>query len=145
MTVGTKIIDRALEHIGARSVVSPANPESVQTGKDVLNGMIARWQDDGIDMGCVPLKEPGSELSEPLGARNGIEFNLAIELIPLFPGANVSPMLVASANKTYNEIRRRWRTITIPKATVRGTYPRGQGNQVYSDEDIFFDEGEELG
>jgi len=146
MTVGTKIIERSLEHLGVSTPVSPANPESIQSVKDVLNGMIARWEDEGILMGCVPLKEPGSELSEPLGARNGIEFNLAIEAAPLFPAANLSPLLIRSANKTYNEIKRRWKTITIPNAKVRGTLPKGQGNwyQGY-DGDTFFDEGEDIG
>ena len=142
MTIGTKIIERSLELISAHSVVSPANPESIQTGKSALNGMIARWEDDSINMGCVPLKEPGSELSEPLGARNGIEYNLALELAPLFPAANVSPLLVAMANKTYNELRRRWKPVTIPKATVRGTHPKGQGN--FGDQ-TYFNEGDELG
>jgi len=142
MTVGTKIIEGALEEIGVHSVVSPANPESIQTVKDMLNGMIAEWEDDGILMGCVPLKEPGSELSEPLGTKNGIQFNLAIIAAPKFPGAIVSNLLIKNANKTYNKIERRWKTITIPNAKARGTLPKGQGNWY---DDTYFVEGEDIG
>lgn len=143
MTIGTKIIESALEEIGAHSVVSPANPESIQTAKNVLNGMIAAWEDDGIVMGCSPLKEPGSELSEPLGASNGIVYNLAILLAPKFPGAVVTPLLLRNAQKTLNKIENHWRTLTIPNMSVRGTLPKGQGNFIY--EKTFFDEGDELG
>ena len=115
MTVGTEIIQDALESIGAHSVISPASPDSISTGMKWLNGMIAGWQDNGINMGCVPLKTPGSELSEPLGAKNAIISNLAVLLHPKFPGSQVSPQLKVDASKGYNSIVKHYKTITIPK------------------------------
>ena len=129
MSSGTKIIQSALERIGAHSVVSPANPESIQTGKDTLNGMLAMWWDNGIITGAVPLSEPGDELSEPMGAMNGIINNLSIELAPLFPSAQISTELRSNALKQYKEIVRRWKQVEIPKPVARETLPLGQGNR----------------
>jgi len=78
MSTGTKIIQNALSHIGAHSIIRPASPESVEIGKDVLNSMIARWADDGIEFGAVPIEDLGDELSEPVGLTNTVTFNLAI-------------------------------------------------------------------
>jgi len=149
MTTGTKIVQAALQKIGAHSPLQPANSESLDVGRDVLNAMIAQWEDNGILMGCVPLKVIASELSEPHGAKNAIIYNLALALAPDFPGAQVSSELKAQAQKSYNLIKRLWKEIEIPKRKVRGTYPRGQGHKVeYLDgfwDEIYFEEGEEIG
>jgi len=149
MTTGTKIVESALQKIGAHSVLQPANPESLEQGKNTLNAMIAQWEDNGILMGCVPLKVIGSELSEPHSAKNGIIYNLAIALAPDFPGSQVSNTLQTQANKTYNLIKRIWKEIDIPRAKARGTYPRGQGHKTeFLDswwDETFFEEGQELG
>lgn len=149
MSAGTDIIQEALERIGAHSVVSPANPESIETGRNVLNGMIATWYDaKSIDMGAVPLSAAGSELSEPLGARNAIIDNLAILLHPLFPATQVSADLRTNAAKGYSDVVKTWKVINIPKQKVRGTLPKGQGNKhTYTGtfDQAYFDKGEEIG
>jgi len=146
MSAGTYIIQKALQKLGAHSVVSQANPEDIQNGKEVLNGLIAEWQDDNIDMGCVPLKEPGSELSEPLGARNHIINILSIKMAPDFEEAKISDTLKAEAAKGLTYIKRKWRVKSIPKAQARSTLPKGQGNKTYGWlGQTYFEEGEEIG
>ena len=147
MTIGTKIIESALSRIGAHSVVSPANPESVNDAKDILNSWLAALYDSGVRMGTVPLNAPGDELSEPLGARNAIVDNLAILCKPLFEGAVVSPELNANALKGLSQIKRTWKPIVIPKAQVRDTLPKGQGNRTHGSwyPDAYFKKGDELG
>lgn len=149
MSSGTSIIQNALQHLKAHSPLSAANPESILIGKDVLNSMIAEWQDSTppIDMGCVPLNAPGDNLSEPLGARNGIVFNLSVLLQPLFPGTQISLELGANARRTLAQIKRTWRTTVIPKQVVRGTLPKGAGNRWCNDstDKVFFDAGDDLG
>ena len=143
MTIGTKIIERSLTHIGVNSPLKSVNPESVTQGMDTLNSMNAELQDEGIEMGLVPLKTPGQELSEPLGVRNALEFMLAVRLAPDFPAAVVSPFVQAQANIGYNNLKINWQVLTIPKKRARGTLPMGQGNR--RRERNFFDEGEEIG
>ena len=148
MSTGAKILKRALQNIGAHSELMPASPESIEVAKDTLNGMIARWEDNNIKMGCVPLEVEGSELSEPLGAMNGVIFNLALELHPQFPGSQISPELRANAFKTYNEIVRRWKIVEIPKPIARGTLPLGQGNKSFgtgSFSQTYFEKDQEIG
>lgn len=146
MSTGTEIIQEALTEIKAHSVVSPVNPESLKTGMNVLNGMIATWQDKGIQTGAVPLKEVGSELSEPLGARNGIVQNLAILLQPKFPGSQLNPLLVSNAAKNYQDIVNAWNVPVIPKKVLNSSFPTGQGNKNYDIWDNqFFTEGQEIG
>jgi hypothetical protein len=115
----------------------------MQIGVDTLNSMIARWADDNIVFGAVPLETEGSELSEPLGLTNTIVFNLAIELHPLFPGSQISPQLLTSANKTYQDLLAKAQIITIPNKVVGDTLPVGQGNKDRTR--TFFADGEELG
>ena len=146
MSIGTAIIQEALSEIKAHSVVSPANPESLETGMNVLNGMIATWQDKGIETGAVPLKEVGSELSEPLGARNGIVQNLAILLQPKFPSSQLNPLLVKNAALAYQDIENAWRIPVIPRKILNSSFPTGQGNKNYDIWDNqFFGEDQEIG
>jgi len=149
MTTGTKIIHAALQRIGGHSPLSPANPESIQTSLDTLNSFVAELVDDNVDMGCVPLTEPGGDLSEPLGARNAIIDNLAIELQPMFPGTLVSPELKANASKGMSKIRTQWEKVVIPKRIVRDSLPKGEGNKPKHGNsyygNTFFEEGDTLG
>jgi len=145
MTTGTKIIHGALSRIGAHSPVRPAPPETMEVSKDMLNSMIAMYQDDNIEFGAVPLDDVGAELSEPLGLTNTIMDNLSLKLHPLFPGAQISPELRVSANKGYQDMIVKYQTITIPQPKVRGTLPLGQGNKTRSTSGTFFNSGDEIG
>lgn len=146
MTTGTKIIESALTKIGAYSPLKPTNPESVVSVMDTLNSFIAELQDNGVDMGVVPLSAPGDELSEPLGARNAIVNNLAILAQPDFPGTVVSQDLRINAAKGMQKLLNQWKTVSIPKKQVRGTLPQGAGNKSHGYfGETFFAEGDEIG
>ena len=109
--------------------------------------MIAEWQDDNIELGCVPLLTIGEDLSEPMGLRNTIENSLALVLAPEFPGSQVSQELMRQQKLTYNKMVRRWKERDVRKAQTRGTLPIGQGHKVHNTRyiGVFFEEGEELG
>ena len=134
---------QALKKLGVQSPFQATNPESVTSALSELNGMISSWFDDDIDMGCVPLEVIGDELSEPQGARNAIIDNLAIQLQPYFRRAVISDRLRVNASMGKTKIEQQWQNIDIPLKKVRGTLPKGAGNQYY--EDTFFHEGEEIG
>ena len=146
MSTGTKIVQGALSRIGAHSIVRPANPESLEVGRDALNSLHAGWQDNGIEFGGVPIEAIGDDFSEPLGLTNTIMDNLAIQLQPLFPGTQISQDLRINANKSYQKLLAKCQAITIPKPIVRETLPKGQGNtdNSYYDE-TFFSEGDTVG
>lgn len=128
MTAGTVIIDEALNELGVSSPVKSAPAASINKVKDRLNGMIARWEDDGIVMGCVFLTTAGDELSEPLGAYNAIVANLAVECDGLFPSAKLKASTARNAKIGFEYLVRRWQELEIPAPVARPTYPKGQGN-----------------
>ncbi len=146
MSTGTYIVTRALQKIGAHTVLKPANSDSLDNGKMVLNSYISELQDDNIDTGAVPLDAIGDELSEPQGITNQIVNNLAILLEPDHPGAQISPQLRVNAAKGAAMIRRKYKVTVIPKQVVRETLPKGSGNREnhYYD-DVYFGKGEEIG
>lgn len=144
MSTGTKLVQGALKRLGVHSPIRPANPESLEDGKDVLNSMYAGWQDKGIEIGAVPLNAIGDEFSEPLGLTATIMDNLAIMLQPLFPGSQISPELRSNANKGYENMLLQYQAVTIPNPVVRETLPKGQGNRVRYNS-VYFDKGDEIG
>ncbi len=139
MSTGTAIVQGALKQIGVYSPVKPTNSESLEDVKNLLNSMLARWEDIGIQTGAVPLNAIGDEFSEPEGLKNIFIFNLAIEAQPLFPSASISPELRISANKGYNTLLNKYQSFSIPKRVISSTTPRGVGNT-----GTYFTEGEEL-
>ena len=108
MSDGTSIIQKALQKIGAHSVISPASAEAILVGKDALNSMIEMWLSKGIDFGFAPLNAPGDDLNEPADTRNGIIFNLALILAPDFDNGKtvVSRDLKDIARSEFNTIKR---------------------------------------
>ncbi len=142
MSTGTKIVQNALKQIGAYSPVKPTNSESLDDVKDLLNSLLARWEDDSIYTGAVPLNAIGDEFSEPQGLTNTFVFNLAIEAQPLFPSGTISQELRANAKGTYNTMKTLYQSVTIPKKVARSTLPRGQGNIRTG---TFYDAGESIG
>jgi hypothetical protein len=148
MSDGTTIIQSALKLIGKHSIVQPADPESVEIGKFTLNSMLQLWLSQNVDMGIVPLNAEGDELGEPLDARQGIINNLAILMAPNFDNGDVvvSQTLMANARLSKAEIKRLYRSITIPNKVVSSTLPKGAGNQVQSNywTDTYFVKGSTL-
>lgn len=147
MTIGTKIIKRALQKIGGHSILAPASPENIILGMENLNSMLQQWLDLDIQLEFTPLKEPGDELSEPTSARNAIISNLALYLGPDFDNGKVviSDNLRVQAQTDYHLIQTLYQIIDIPNLRVSGTTPKGSGNRRVSDDRVFFRPGEELG
>ncbi len=143
MTTGTDIIQRALQAIGAHSIVSPADPDSIVLGFEELNSMLEMWLSIGITIGFTPLKVPGDELNEPPDTRNGIISNLALQLAPAFDNGKiiVSQHLQRNARLGYFNIKNLYQTITIPDKVVSSTLPVGAGNSRFARNRIFFKKG----
>jgi len=131
MTIGTDIIKRALQEIGAHSNIAPASPASIELGMKNLNSMLELWLSENIQIGFTPLKAPGDELNETPDTTNGIVSNLSVLLAPNFSNGVtiVSPELDRNARVQLIKIKRIYEKITVPPKVVSSTLPRGQGNQ----------------
>lgn len=143
MSTGTDIIQRALQKIGAHSIVAPATPDSIVLGQENLNAMLELWLSDGIQIGFTPLNAPGDELNETADSRNAIICNLAISLGPDFDNGEtvVSPTLQREARVGLLWIKAQYQTLSIPDKVVSSTLPVGAGNQRGSRRRVFFAKG----
>ena len=146
MSTGTAIIQRALQAIGADSIVSPADPDSIVLGFERLNSMLEMWLSIGIVIGFTPLKVPGDELNEPPDTRNGIIASLALQLAPYFDNGGVvaSPVLERDARLGYANIKNLYQKIVIPNKVVSSTLPVGAGNRHGTGRRVFFTKGAAL-
>lgn len=143
MSSGTALINRALQMIGVRSVVSPATPEDIQLGLELLNGMMEEWLSRNINISVVPLKVAGDDLFEPGDTTNPIIYNLAIQMAPAFDNGQVvvSPNLATNARQGMFTVQALYRIIPeVPKG-VSGTLPVGAGNTRGVQQKTFFGPG----
>lgn len=147
MSTGAKIIERALEAIGAHSAVSPASSGSIILGMEELNSMLEMWLSNDIAIGFTPLSVPSEELNEAADTRNGIISNLAVQLAPFFDNGKVivSPALQRDATVSYNRIASLYQNLTIPAKVVSSTLPVGQGNNRYFRSRTYFSRGQTIG
>lgn len=147
MSTGTKIIERALEAIGAHSAVSPASSGSIILGMEQLNSMLEMWLSNDIAIGFTPLEDPAKELNEAADTRNGIISNLAVQLAPFFDNGKVvvSPALQRNAAVSYNRIASLYQNLSIPAKVVSSTLPLGQGNSRYYRSRTYFARGQIVG
>ena len=134
MSTGATIIKDALQAIGAHSIVSPADPDSINLGMRRLNSMLEMWQSKDIVLGTTPLRVPGDELNEPADSTNAIVANLAMDLSPDFDnGKNtISPALARAASVGMANVVSIYKTINIPDKVVSSTLPVGAGNSGYN-------------
>ena len=147
MTTGTKIIERALQKIGAHSVVSPANPESTALGLENLNSMMELWLSKGIDVGAVPLEAAGDNLNESPDTTSGIISNLAIRIASDFDNGKdiVTQALIASAFSDFYAIRGLYQRLSIPEKIVSSSLPVGEGNMRGVYRTVFFPRRSRIG
>jgi hypothetical protein len=131
MSSGTFIIQSALKKIGGHSIAQAALPETIEDGANILNSWLQMQLSQGVDLGIIPLEEPGEELGEPLDSTNAIIDNLALELSPDFDnGENiVSPRLRANAAIGLAFLKRKYQKSKIPEKVVSSTLPLGAGGR----------------
>ncbi len=146
MSTGTDIIQRALQKVGAHSIVAPADPGTIILGQEILNSMLEEWLSRGIVLGFTPLEVPGDELNEPPDARNGIINNLAVRLAPDFDNGKsvASPRLEINANKDLTRIKALYQRINVPQKIPSSLTPVGAGNTRGVQRRTFFGKDREL-
>lgn len=143
MSTGTFLVQKALQKIGAHSLIRPANAQSLEDGFQALNGMLQTWLSMGIGLGIVPLSVPGDELGEPADSTQAIINNLALELAPDRQGGKdvVSLILLRNANSQFNALKALYQVFTIPDKVLSSTTPLGAGNNISRNGRVFVGRG----
>ncbi len=146
MTIGTEIIEDAMEEIGVVSIAVPDEPDNLVKGMKKLNAMLELWLSRGVNIGFTPLEVPGDQLNELADTTSGIKYNLALEMSTLFDNRDVivSDQLRRLARNTKREIFRLYKSNIIPDKVISSTTPQGEGNRADVDAPVFFPEGQTI-
>lgn len=129
MSVAVDLVKRSLGLIGAHSVVKPAVVELLNEGREVLNEMLAEWEEEKINMGTVTADDLTTDIAEPAGATHAIKYNLAVRMSE--PArAPVSDKVQLEALESYERLKKRYKAKdepNVPDATLSRHLPMGQG------------------
>lgn len=87
------LVKRALRLIQVINATQTVSAADMQTGIEVLNGMVTRLEADGIALGWQNVTSPDNELPLPDEALTSIAFLLAMEISPEY---GVEPMQVVA-------------------------------------------------
>jgi hypothetical protein len=126
----------AIEHmraglglIGQDSIIMPAPPDILARCRVVLNSMIARWVNNGIEIEVIPAPVPGDEVYNDDWATPAIQYNLAVMMAPECRVA-CPPEVTKMAGDLYAEMLERTRLLRVsPNRSVPdGRLPVGSGN-----------------
>lgn len=80
MTTAATIVKRALRLLRVVDATEAPEAEDFETGRDALNGMLTRWEANGLAMGWQNVTNPTDELPIPPEAEQAVAFNLALVL-----------------------------------------------------------------
>ena len=89
-------VKRSLRLIQVINPTQQVSASDMQTGIEVLNSMLTRWEADGVTLGWAPSIVPDGELSVPDEAIEAVVYNLALRLCPEY-GVEPMPVVVAGA------------------------------------------------
>lgn len=124
------LVKEAYGQTGLNDAEFEISPEEMVRGLDELNGMMAEWAEDGIDLG-YDQPEYGSGRLEgasgiPVSAKSAVVSYLALRLAPGM-GATLSVEARAALTQSYTRLQSRY--ATIPTRIMRSHTPRGAGNR----------------
>lgn len=105
MSTVAQIVGRSLRLIQVIDARQPVKPTDMETGIFALNGMVRRWEADGISLGWIPVENPSDEVSVPEEAEQAVAANLAVLLAPEY-GVAISPIVASMATQGMNDIMR---------------------------------------
>lgn len=103
-----KYADAVKRSLRLIQVINPSQAVSatdMQTGIEVLNSMLTRWEADGVSLGWAPSTAPDDELSVPDEAIEAVVYNLALRLCPEY-GVQPMPAVIGGAQMGMAAIER---------------------------------------
>jgi len=120
------LIADALRELNVISEIQTPSAEQFAHALRKLNQMMARWLEDGIDLGFFPQTSPSEDCPVNDYAELGVTLNLAIAVASNY-GATVSAELGISAENAYATILRTAMNAALPVNEML-TRPRGSGD-----------------
>lgn len=131
MTTVAQIVARSLRLLRVVDSNEAPEAEDFETARIALNGMMQRWEANGLALGWQPVQTPAEEFPAPPEAEQAIAYNLALMLRPEY-GANLEPDVVQTANDGLSELRRDM--LVANPLVLRQRLPRCGLYNIYTDE-----------
>lgn len=105
MATVQEIVSRSLRILRVLDVNSAPRAGDMATAVVALNGMMRRWEANGMAMGWSNVANPSDVMPVPEEAEEAIAYNLALRLRGEY-GASLDPDTVAFAQSGLNALRR---------------------------------------
>lgn len=99
------VITRSLRVLSVIDRDETPDAKQVQDGIEALNGMMRRWEANGLAVGWSDVRNGDDDLPAPDEAQDAIIFNLAIRLRPEY-GVALEGDVYALATSTLADLRR---------------------------------------
>lgn len=117
------IVGRALRLIHVVDPRQPVQAIDMQTGITAMNGMLRRWEANGLSLGWTDVSAPDEDMPCPPEAEEAIAFNLALTLAPEYEQIP-SPIVIAGAGRGLTDLRCDVKSVN-PLHPDRGIGPYG--------------------
>lgn len=105
MTTAATIVSRALRLLRVVDSNEAPEAEDFETARQALNGMLRRWEANGLALGWQDVDNPADELSIPAEAEQAVAFNLALMLRAEY-GVSLDADVIEFAQEGLAELRR---------------------------------------
>jgi hypothetical protein len=95
----------------ALSLIQVINPKQTFSASDMasaimaLNGMMIRWEADGVSVGWSPVADPEDQVHVPPEALDAVTYNLGIVMAPEY-GVEPMPVVLDYATRTLAAVYR---------------------------------------
>lgn len=130
MTTAATIVSRALRLLRVVDSSEAPEAEDFETARQALNGMLRRWEANGLALGWQDVDNPADELSIPAEAEQAVAFNLALMLRAEY-GVSLDADVVEFAQEGLSELRRD--VLVANPLVLRQRLPRCGRYNIYTD------------
>jgi hypothetical protein len=96
MTQVSSIVRDALLHLRVQDAAEAVDAQAMQDAIRALNGMVQRWEADGVSLGWTDVSAPDDTLPAPAEAEEAISYNLAVRLRARY-GVAIDPDVIQLA------------------------------------------------
>ena len=124
MTTASQVIDASLKLLNVASSMSPATPDQQQEAFNVLVDMLAKWEQNGVDVDVYIPYEADEELDEPEWLTGCLKLLLAKNCAPYFQ-VEMSEQLKTLVEEAEGDLELHG----VPQPESSARLPKGQGNK----------------
>lgn len=132
MSTVVKIVTRALRILDVVDASEAPTASDFETAVEALNGMMRRWEANGLALGWQDVSHAEEDLPAPPEAEQAIAFNLALVLRPEYLGVTLGTDVYQIAADGLSALRRDM--LVANPLVVRARRPRCARYNIATDE-----------